>query len=460
MLTRRLTYTLLGLILVLYLIVATLYALKTPPWQTPDEPAHYNYVIQVASDGCCPRIEPQDWDAGYLEELKAAQFPPDADLSDIAYEDHQPPLYYLLASTVKPVCTQGCLFALRMISVALGAGTVIAAFVFVARLLPGQPAIGLAAAAFVAFLPQHVAMLASANNDSLAGLVMGIVLVVAITYIGNPVGEADGDPLAYDESSRPHAAALGGLAAAAFWTKLTLYLPVVLVAAAAIMLRWRLERMPRRWLMEQIAWAGGLALVVGAIWWGRNVVVYGWPDWFGLRAHDAVVSGQLRTADHLAAVGLVNYLRQFLTVTYHSYWGQFGWMGVPMPPRFYLGIGVFSVWNVTGVGLAIAYRDHLRLTAIQQAGVGVGLAAIIGTILNYLSYNLTFVQFQGRYLFTALIPFGLLASLGGWGWATLLRRWLAGERWARWLDWLPLAAVAWMPLLVVWALFRFVVPNL
>ncbi|MDI6834774.1 MAG: MarR family winged helix-turn-helix transcriptional regulator, partial [Rhizobiaceae bacterium] len=31
-----------------YLALASLYAIRTPAWQAPDEPAHYNYIRQIA----------------------------------------------------------------------------------------------------------------------------------------------------------------------------------------------------------------------------------------------------------------------------------------------------------------------------------------------------------------------------------------------------------------------------
>ena len=50
-----------ALILLGYFFAGALYAIYTPPWQAPDEPAHFNYIRQVAEDGCCPRIENGDW---------------------------------------------------------------------------------------------------------------------------------------------------------------------------------------------------------------------------------------------------------------------------------------------------------------------------------------------------------------------------------------------------------------
>ena len=133
-------YLILGVIIIGFLVVGGLYAYFTPPWQTPDEPAHYNYVAQVATGGCCPVITAGDWDADALEALKADHFPEDADLTAIEYEDHQPPAYYLIASLIYRF-TDGSLFALRMLSVTFGMGVVLAAYFIVARLLPRHKAL-------------------------------------------------------------------------------------------------------------------------------------------------------------------------------------------------------------------------------------------------------------------------------------------------------------------------------
>ncbi len=453
----------LSIIVIGFLVVGGLYAYYTPPWQAPDEPAHYNYVAQVATGGCCPVITAGDWDAEALETLKAEQFPDSADLTTIEYEDHQPPLYYLIASLVYRIFG-GSLFALRMLSVVFGAGVVLAAYFIVARLIPRHKALALAAAAFVAFLPQHIAILASVNNDSLAELILGILMVVTVTYLGNPVYvSSEGSFKPRDESSRPHGAALGGLVGAAFLTKITVYLPAVVIAGLAILLYWRRERQRENgmWLVAHAGWAVIMALGLGSIWWVRNGIVYGWPDLLAQFAHDSVVVGQLRTATLIADLGFGPYLKQFLSTTYHSYWGQFGWMGVPMPPRAYLLIGLFSLWNAAGLVLLIVLnRDRLHLEPPQLRGLLVLAGVALITFLDYIGYNLHFVQFQGRYLYPALIPYGLLVAYGSWGWALAVGHWLKIERRAHLLDWLTLVAVAWMPLFAVFALFRYIVPNL
>jgi hypothetical protein len=59
---------LLASILLLYVALATLFAVYTPPWQAPDEPAHYNYVGYVAAHGDFPVLRMGDYSHTYLEE--------------------------------------------------------------------------------------------------------------------------------------------------------------------------------------------------------------------------------------------------------------------------------------------------------------------------------------------------------------------------------------------------------
>ncbi|MEZ4646343.1 MAG: hypothetical protein R3E31_27065 [Chloroflexota bacterium] len=92
----------------------------TPAWQAPDEPAHYNYVRQLAM-GHWPVMELGDYDEAYKNEVIGSGFAPQYDVSVITYEDWQPPLYYLLLTPVFWL-TNGSMLALRLVSLLLGAG--------------------------------------------------------------------------------------------------------------------------------------------------------------------------------------------------------------------------------------------------------------------------------------------------------------------------------------------------
>src|SRR6202162_3997951 len=112
------------LILIVYVWLGSLYAVHTPAWQVPDEPAHYNYIRAIVEQRALPVLQPGDYDQAYLERLKAELFPPDLPVTGIRYESWQPPLYYLLAAPIF-AATGGSLVAVRLFTLLLGCGVIV-----------------------------------------------------------------------------------------------------------------------------------------------------------------------------------------------------------------------------------------------------------------------------------------------------------------------------------------------
>ncbi len=416
-----------SLILLAYLIIGSIYASLTPAWQAPDEPAHYNYVHFVASQGSFPELVQGCYDEAYLTELKSRRFPPESSVGSICYEFHQPPLYYSLASAIFTV-SNGSLLALRLFSLLLGAGVVALTFFIGQTVLPDRTEVSLGAMAFVAFVPMHLAMVASANNDVLAELILaGLLLLLTRRLVAPTPPSSRADLL------------LGLLLGLGLITKTTVYIAIPLT----VITLW--------WAAPQRNWVGlgrpallvfGLALLLALPWYLRNAALYGKFDLLGLGRHDEVVIGQLRTADFLAEVGWSTYLSNFATITFHSFWGQFGWMAVPMDGRTYLLLGLLSLIALGGlVGFGYSCfsnraEPRYRLSTGLRRALGLLALTISLMILGYLWYNLTFVQFQGRYLFPALIPLGLFFALGLAEAVSL--------RWRWWLAWGLGVALAWL----------------
>lgn len=441
--TRGVERSLLGAVLLAYLALASLYAIRTPAWQAPDEPAHYNYIRQIAGEGRLPVLEPGDWQQTYQDELTARGFDPAllGRLETVQYEDHQPPLYYLLQTPIY-AATDGDLTALRLVSVALGAGVVLAAWAVLRALFPERPALALTGAAFVAFLPQHLAVLASVSNDPLAELIVGLTLLVAMRYLR---GQARG--------ASP--ALLGGLVGLALLTKTTIYF-LAGIAVLAVVLRGRRERWPWRTAARHLAAVLVPALILGGVWWARNVSVYGGTDFTGLARHDAVTVGQPRTAEYIDTMyggSFGRYLEAFVTTTFRSFWGQFGWMALIMPRWAYAAFALFSLGVIAGAGLYIRReRWPAALSGPQRDGLallGVTLALVAAA---YVLYNVEFVQFQGRYLYPALIPLALLVAIGLAGWAASLP--------GRARDLTPVLLLFMLAAYALYALERIIVPNL
>ncbi len=458
-------------VLIAYLIVGALYAVRTPAWQAPDEPAHYNYAAQVAANGCCPVIEMGDWDAAYLDTLKAEHFAPALldRLATIQYEDHQPPLYYLLSGLVYRL-TDGSLIALRLFSVLISAGIVACAYAIILALLPDRRTVALAAALLVGFIPQNLAIMASVNNDSLAGLLVGVTLYLLIRYV---------------QGARVPEWTLGVVVGVGLLTKVNTLFLAGLVPLFILLYWWFTPERRFTELIRRLALFALPALILGGLWWLRNVGVYGFPDVFGLRRHDQVVVGQLRTAELIAQVGVSEYLRRALDTTFTSFFGQFGWMGLFMPTWAYWFVlaflGMVISGGVIGVLLHVRTPDPQRVgldavspmkRAEQPASAGlVPLPEVLNlrrlawailalttllAVLQYLYYNTEFVQFQGRYLYPALIPLAIFAALGLDAWRRLLAR-LSGDRPA--LAWLtPVIAALFIPLslFMIWR----VIPQL
>ena len=526
--TRRL---ILSLILAGYFILGALFAAKTPAWQAPDEPAHYNYIAYLAEKGDFPVLHFGDYPHAYLEQIKAARFPPGMPVTPIRYESHQPPLYYGLAAPVYSLAG-GSLTALRLLSVLLGAGIVVLAYGVARRVLPGRAAPALGAAAFVAFLPQHLATVSQVGNDVLAELLLAAVLFLLVGLVARPQGESPA-------LERRAPLVLGVLLGLILITKTTAYIAVPL-ALGVLVWRWLVDRAPaRRILLEGLS----ILLPAAAIalpWYVRNIVVYGWPDFLGLIRHDQIVTGQMRTLQYVAEHGWAAYWGRAAEWTFKSFAGVFGWMGVWLDSRVYYVLGLWLgipavAWAMPAAGIpALATAQRTRADRIGQAqgetggpaaasqpaadplpaavpsqatsrsGAALLVVSALLTLLAYVYYNVTFLQHQGRYLFTALIPIAIFlaagweraltprtativagvllagaAALAAWGvWlapppAAGIPKWpllltaaaavglvVAGRLAGQWRRWAYAAAYALLPAASFYALFGAIIPQL
>lgn len=467
------------IILAIYLLAGALFATLTPNWQAPDEPAHYNYVHYLAAQGSFPQLVGSCYNQAYLEQLKAHRFPPELSITSICYEFHQPPLYYLLAAPVF-LLSGGSLTALRLLSVVLGAGVSTFAFLVAQAIFQKSPTIAYGTMALVAFVPMHVAVLASVNNDALAELILAALLLLLTRRL-----------MTSSQAAARSDVGLGVLLGLGLITKATVYIAVPLVAVTLWLAAREDGRVNWRGLARQAAIIYGLALLIAWPWYIRNATLYGNFDLLGLARHDEVVVGQLRTVDFLAEVGRRAYVREFMTTTFQSFWGQFGWMAVPMSGRVYLALtlvtlaalgGVIGFWISsvkcqvssvrfwksasspdvspfgklrTGCFTLRQAQDRLfhpsapplvagQVVSDSRQYLTLGLMALtIGLMaLGYGWYNLEFVQFQGRYLFPALIPVGLFIALGLDQALSWQRRWWLAAGLAIALGWV--AGAAWV----------------
>jgi hypothetical protein len=247
-------------------------------------------------------------------------------------------------------------------------------------------------------------MMAGVNNDSLAELLLATALLGTVAIL--------------QRERPPSFWALGLLLGAIFVTKSQAYVAAP-VLGLALFIRWKREGSG---VDKLFRWGAELflpALLIGALWWGRNISIYGGLDWMGLQRHDLVVTGQPTTAEWVATHGLPATLRRFIQFTYQSFWGMFGWMTVPMNLLAYQMIGLWSFLTLCGFGLALSGRRGRPVSerVMRSAVLLLALSAALSAA-GYLWWNLGYVQHQGRYLYPALIPLGLAAGVA---WERLAR---------------------------------------
>jgi hypothetical protein len=162
------------------------------------------------------------------------------------------------------------------------------------------------------------------------------------------------------------------------------------------------------------------------------------------------------TAEWLAEHGLGGWLLQMLRTTFQSFWGQFGWMTIPLASWLYILLLAFTLLSA---GLFLAWwwcegraeRADAALTLSQSRALTLMATLALLTLLAFLWYNAQFVQHQGRYLFPALIPIATALALG---WDFAFRRWTTPARWLWIAMSLGLAGFN------VYLLFRVILPEM
>lgn len=427
----------LGLVVAIYGLLVVLYAVNVPRWNAPDEPAHFNYIRSLAERGQLPILAAGDYDHEYLERLKAARFPPQMPIEALRYESHQPPLYYLLGAALFrasiPFGLAGQVLVLRLLSGLLGLLLLFVAYATVRRIFPGDDWLALAVPSFMAFTPMHVAVNAAIGNDPLADLILAVILWESVGILQAPnlpracaSGEREPHlpPLSAAESGAVPPSRVGkgarGLGLSfryqrlglwlglALLTKTTAYAGVLVVAAAVIIAAYRQGHWRRG--LRGVAGVWALALLVSGWWFLRNAIVYGPGDPFGLQRHASVAAGQPLTG----GIGVQALLR-FATITFQSFWGQFGWMGVLMDERVYTALAVLSLAAALGLVLYVLalWRGQRSLTPPQRAALLLLLLTLLLVATAMGQYNFTsFLQPQGRYLFPALLAIATGFVLG------------------------------------------------
>ena len=428
-----------GVPAVVWLLTGTFAALLllhtaiTPLYRAPDEARHVDQVLALREARGYPppgkEVLSQEvlgsyWAAGYAVEGPNGIGVPDprtdkradlplkrSDAPDLghapAYKDvpplrrplaqlnqmtQHPPLYYAVGAAVLWVIPwdQDLPFPwvigiLRLLSVACLVLLPLLAFGVARRLGLAAPAC-VAASVLPLAVPQLAHVGSAVTNDSLLIGLMS-VLTVALTFV------ATGD------LSKRTAVYVGLLTAAALFTKAFALaaIPWILVAYGVAL--WR----TRSRLAVGGAIVAGATSLLGGWWYVVNVLRYG-----SLQS-EQTVQRNYREAPADFAPSLSAYLHHFGSFVSQRFWGEFGYLEIPLPSAFTTTCTVV-VLALLVLG-AVSVRPLLPGLSLLMPLLGIAAIMLAGTYGLYRKYAI-FPGMQGRYLFPALVAVSVLVGAG------------------------------------------------
>ena len=382
------------MVVIAYLALAGLYATSIPPGKGPDETAHVRYVSWLADNHRLPVFQREH---------------PGAD-----YEFHQPPLFYLVSLPTYLLAGGGgdvALQAVRFVSILFGIALLYLTFGLGRVLAPDRPWVAVAAAGVVAFLPMHLALVASVGNDVLTEVFFAAALLLMVHYLRGASSYRRG------EAERPPGvsamASLGLMIGLGMLTKsLAVLLFPVGWAAAALAARGPKGYEWRR-LARDAAVSTAVALALCGWWLVRNQIIYGDPlaQKAFLSAFQDRPSPQSFMAQYEVTPPL--YVVQVAIITLASSLGMFG---PPFGNRFaFFPYWVYLIFWVKALGEGGGFLRYLPRAGLadwqRQAWWLSGLLGLL-LVVSFVRFNLSFFQAQARYLFPALPPAALALCLG------------------------------------------------
>ena len=416
----------LALLIALFVLLAGLYSVLVPAFETPDEIWHYAFIQHLAAGRGLPVSEPNTqalWRQqgvqapGYY--LAAAALTALIDQSDfpaiyaranphaaIGRPDATANRNYLLHHAAEDWPWHGSVLALhiaRFFSVLLGAVTLWATYRALALITDSRWA--LLGAALVGFIPQFIFISAAASNDNAINALAALVLWRLVAMLVAPP-----EPR-YSRKSWESALALGCLLGLALLAKLSALALVALTGLTLLLVAWR----ARSWrMLIRSGLAVGLpALAIAGWWYARNWLLYrdplAWNIWEANILKRLVPAGWGTIAAELKSLE-------------RSFWGLFGWLNVPYPGW------VYTVFRVLELGLALGLLLHVVRWLIslarrnrpafdwRWAGGWLLVSWLVLLALSWVRFMRIAPAAQGRYFFPAAPSLALLMvlALGGY----------------------------------------------
>lgn len=384
-------------ILLMFFGLTVAWNFVTPVFESPDEPAHLQYILFVAGQGRQPNLFSEVHLAGtasfesplyYLVlgnilRISGLTHPFDYPQRNLEFSWERadgPPNYFLPATG-----SYGYVHFLRVFSGLFGLGTILCSYLAAVLLEAPQPQRRMIAAV-TGFLPQFSFISGVINNDALATLLASIGFVLLLQLINSP--------------KRGYQAVVWGMvcASAVLAKPHTLYLLLF-----GVLLMVELYRRQSHLLLKALLQVGIGFCVIAGWYLVANQLRYGDP--LLLKMQTLIVAEQLTPRNLLNVADWLYFALSLPNLVFHSFLGVFGWMILYLPRWVYSIYSIFWIGALIGAATALAKRRwNLARSSLILA------PTILLAIIFYA--NLSFTSNQGRYLFPALIPIVLLFVFG------------------------------------------------
>jgi 4-amino-4-deoxy-L-arabinose transferase-like glycosyltransferase len=429
---------LLFLLLGISLVHGLIYSAVIPPWQSPDEPRHFEYVSLlcekrrlITEKDVSPPLqraiiasmqEHNFWQFG--RGFFNPQKPPQS-FADIWGAGgpttllHRSPLYYLLGLPFfalvagKDLVTQ--LYTLRLLSVILGMLTVLIAWCTARELFPDDDFMRIGVPAFIALLPMFAFMAGSVNSDNLANLVVSLLLLLLVIVFRRGL-------------SWPRALGILVLVAVGLATKRTTtsVIPLLLAAIPLLYVGMREEKQEKALQVSRL----GLGLAAGVVILAIVALVVGKSGLLGgetLKNMERTLSrylfnypGQLQAILTQLSSLTVSTLFSSLQRLFTSFWAEFGWLKVRLAPLWYqvlAGVCLAALGGIFLLTFRLVRRPELLESWQKRCLLLFALYILIvaaAPVIFFSAYLATQWEAppQGRYVFLGIVPIAILLMLG------------------------------------------------
>ncbi len=426
----------LGLMLV-FLLRGVIYASVIPPWQSPDEPLHFDVVRYLVEERRLPvfgtgfrlshalagNLHRTDF---FFLKRNLSRFtsrPPEPIKKPARKHQHSlnqqaqhPPLYYLIMIPIYLVFLKGGfilqMYFMRLAAVVMGAAALRLAFVTTREVFPGRTALEVGVPAFIAFHPMFTFIMAMVNNDSLTILLFFALITQLVRGL-------------HTGFTLKRSVWVGITLGLGLMTKATFVpaVPLVMVAYALALIR-----QPEDWrrTLAGMGLAGGGTAVLAAWWFIRNKSIYG--TWL---PHPRLVKFVTHEFERLTFPGFIKNT-PFLGYMFTRFWADFGWLNLQIARGYYRLLYVATA--IALVGLAVIVARRVRAGRVDWRGfkehVGALYAFSIIAILSGVAYRAwssmrrsgVMASTQGRYLFPVMVAVAGFMVLGWTGLAGGNRR--------------------------------------